>query len=114
MVETLWPSSDRKDNSSLFIDASQTTSNPPSTRHRGASMAIDAPRWRVEGGLDVVCEASMNNELLSFLSELGHNVSTKSSDDAFGFGGAQLIRRLPNGFYIGGSESRKDGHVIGY
>ena len=76
--------------------------------------AIDAPRWRVEGGLDVVCEASMNNELLSFLSELGHNVSTKSSDDAFGFGGAQLIRRLPNGFYIGGSESRKDGHVIGY
>ena len=76
--------------------------------------AIDAPRWRVEGGLDVVCEASMNNELLSFLSELGHNVSTKSSDDAFGFGGAQLIRRLPNGFYIGGSESRKDGHVIGF
>jgi gamma-glutamyltranspeptidase/glutathione hydrolase len=56
----------------------------------------------------------MNTEVLSFLSELGHNISIKNSNDAFGFGGAQLIRRLPNGFYIGGSESRKDGHVIGF
>ena len=76
--------------------------------------AIDAPRWRVEGGLDLACEGSMNTEVLSFLSELGHNISIKNSNDAFGFGGAQLIRRLPNGFYIGGSESRKDGHVIGF
>ena len=76
--------------------------------------AIDAPRWRVEGGLNLVCEASMDNVLLSFLSELGHNVYTKTSNDAFGFGGAQLIRRLQNGFYIGGSESRKDGHVVGF
>ena len=36
------------------------------------------------------------------------------SNDGFGFGGAQLIRRLKNGFYIGGSESRKDGHVVGF
>ena len=76
--------------------------------------AIDAPRWRVEGGLNLVCEASMDNVLLSFLSELGHNVYTKTSNDAFGFGGAQLIRRLQNGFYIGGSEPRKDGHVVGF
>ena len=66
------------------------------------------------GRLDLVCEASMNNQLLSFLSEFGHNVYTKTSNDAFGFGGAQLIRRLKNGFYIGGSESRKDGHVVGF
>jgi gamma-glutamyltranspeptidase/glutathione hydrolase len=34
-------------------------------------------------------------------------------DTAFGFGGAQLIHRLTDGGYAGGSDPRKDGATVG-
>ncbi len=76
-------------------------------------MAIDAPRWRVTKGLEVACEATMNHKIVDKLKDMGHQVTLEAPDNAFGFGGAQLILKRGNGAYIGGSESRKDGYVGG-
>ena len=76
-------------------------------------MAIDAPRWRVTSGLKVACEASMDHHIVKRLEIMGHQITLQAPDNAFGFGGAQLILKMENGLYMGGSESRKDGYVGG-
>ena len=38
---------------------------------------------------------------------------SEEPESSFGFGGAQLIQRIEGG-YIGGSDPRKDGCVIGF
>mgnify|MGYP005674921489 CR=1 FL=1 len=77
-------------------------------------MAIDAPRWRVTSGVEVACETTMNHNILTKLRDFGHQVVLETPDNSFGFGGAQLIAKLNNGVYLGGSESRKDGYVGGF
>ena len=77
-------------------------------------MAIDAPRWRATQGLGVACEETIDVNIIEELKNLGHDLQMEAPDNAFGFGGAQLIVRLDNGVYIGGSESRKDGLVAGF
>jgi len=77
-------------------------------------MAIDAPRWRVTEGLGVACEETMDLEIIEQLKSMGHDLQLEAPDNAVGFGGAQLIARLDNGVYVGGSESRKDGLVAGF
>jgi gamma-glutamyltranspeptidase/glutathione hydrolase len=77
-------------------------------------MAADAPRWRVTKGLGVACETTLPEATLSRLRDMGHALSMEAPDNAFGFGGAQLIARQPNGTYAGGSEPRKDGGVVGF
>ena len=76
-------------------------------------MAIDAPRWRVTSGREVACEASMDPKIVKSLADMEHKITLEAPDNAFGFGGAQLILRMENGLYMGGSESRKDGYVGG-
>ena len=56
----------------------------------------------------------MDPTIIESLKEMGHQISLESPDNAFGFGGAQLIVRMDNNNYIGGSESRKDGYVGGF
>jgi gamma-glutamyltranspeptidase / glutathione hydrolase len=75
--------------------------------------AVDAPRWRVVSGLKVAVEEAMDETLASGLAERGHAVVRESPDDAFGFGGAQLIQRVEGG-YVAGSDPRKDGQAVGY
>ncbi len=75
--------------------------------------AADAPRWRVDSGLDVACEAAWPAGTLAALTALGHRVRVEGTDAAFGFGGAQLIRRLDGGGYVAGSDPRKDGCAMG-
>ena len=77
-------------------------------------MAIDAPRWRVMQGLGVACESSLPAATLEALQGLGHDITLEAPDNAFGFGGAQLIERLDNGTYLGGSDPRKDGAAVGF
>jgi gamma-glutamyltranspeptidase/glutathione hydrolase len=77
-------------------------------------MAADAPRWRVTDGLGVACETSMPDATIATLRRMGHAISLEAPDNAFGFGGAQLIHRLPGGGYAGGSDPRKDGAAIGF
>ena len=77
-------------------------------------MAVDAPRWRVTQGLGVACETSMPADTLEKLRGLGHEITLEAPDNAFGFGGAQLIERLENGAYLAGSDPRKDGSAVGF
>lgn len=76
--------------------------------------AADAPRWRVISGLEVACEPTMPEETLDGLRKMGHQITVESPDNAFGFGGAQLVHRLPDGGYAAGSDPRKDGQAAGF
>mmetsp|Transcript_23331 Transcript_23331/g.40560 ORF Transcript_23331/g.40560 Transcript_23331/m.40560 type:complete len:532 (+) Transcript_23331:2087-3682(+) len=77
-------------------------------------MAVDAPRWRVTERMGVAIEDTMPEGTLAALTALGHKISLEAPDNAFGFGGAQLICKLPGGGYAAGSDSRKDGAAVGY
>lgn len=75
--------------------------------------ASDAPRWRFTQGRAIAVEATMNPALVVALSDMGHEISVEAPDNAFGFGGAQIIQRI-NGGYIAGSDHRKDGMAVGF
>ncbi|KIN64183.1 Gamma-glutamyltranspeptidase [Sulfitobacter noctilucicola] len=77
-------------------------------------MAADAPRWRVTDGLGVACETTLPESTIAALRTMGHVISLEAPDNAFGFGGAQLIHRLGPRGYAGGSDPRKDGAAIGF
>ncbi|WP_333713978.1 gamma-glutamyltransferase family protein, partial [Yoonia sp.] len=77
-------------------------------------MAVDAPRWRATGGLGLACETTFPKATLQRLSDMGHAVEREAPDNAFGFGGAQLIARLDSGAYAAGSDPRKDGQAVGF
>ena len=77
-------------------------------------MAADAPRWRVTEGLGVACETTLPDSTIETLRQMGHAVTLEAPDNAFGFGGAQLIHRLGARGYAGGSDPRKDGAAMGF
>ncbi|MCV3270771.1 gamma-glutamyltransferase family protein [Roseobacter sinensis] len=77
-------------------------------------MAADAPRWRVTEGLGVACETTLPAATLDALRAMGHELALEAPDNAFGFGGAQLIHRLPGRGYLAGSDPRKDGAAVGF
>ena len=56
----------------------------------------------------------MSFDVLDGLRALGHNIQIEAPDNAFGFGGAQLVQRLEGGGYVAGSDPRKDGQAAGY
>ena len=75
--------------------------------------ASDAPRWQVLSGRRVAVEAAMPEATVRALEQLGHQVEREGRNAEFGFGGAQLIRRIDGG-YIAGSDHRKDGCAVGF
>ena len=75
--------------------------------------ASDAPRWRFIAGRKVAVEAAMAPSLIEGLAALGHDIVVETPDRAFGFGGAQLVHRLADG-YVAGSDHRKDGQAVGF
>ncbi len=78
-------------------------------------MAVDAPRWRVTDGLGVACETTVPPATIETLRAMGHQITLEAPDNAFGFGGAQLIHRLSGGRgYVAGSDPRKDGAAMGF
>ena len=77
-------------------------------------MATDAPRWRFVEGLKLACEDTMAGATLSALAALGHEIVLEAPDNAFGFGGAQLICCLNEDGYASGSDPRKDGVAAGF
>jgi gamma-glutamyltranspeptidase/glutathione hydrolase len=75
--------------------------------------AADAPRWRFVSGLDVSVEPAIGEATISALAARGHRIAVEPPDASYGFGGAQLIRRIEGG-YIAGSDPRKDGCAAGF
>ncbi|HEU5317536.1 MAG TPA: gamma-glutamyltransferase [Chloroflexota bacterium] len=74
--------------------------------------SLDAPRWHWVAGRGVAIEPSTPAELLDGLQARGHQIDTSQPPSFFGKG--QIIRRLPDGGYVAGSEPRADGCAAGY
>jgi gamma-glutamyltranspeptidase/glutathione hydrolase len=74
--------------------------------------ALDAPRWYWGDGRYIQVEPTVNDRIVQGLRKRGHEVFVDTDIDFVG--GGQIIGRLPNGVYIGGTESRKDGSVLGH
>jgi gamma-glutamyltranspeptidase/glutathione hydrolase len=75
--------------------------------------ASDAPRWRFVAGREVAVESTMPDQTVKALQSMGHVITREAPDNAFGFGGAQLIARHGDG-YVAGSDYRKDGCAVGF
>lgn len=84
--------------------------------------ASDAPRWRVNDAGQLIMEAEWPESVIRELEAMGHTPQIEPRD-SLNFGSAQLIARLPSQpdaepgetvAYIGGSDTRRDGQVIGY
>ena len=73
--------------------------------------ACDAPRWQVDAAQHADFEPGLGAQTIAELRALGHRAPPDAA--AFGFGGAQIMLRMPNGWYCGASDSRKDGLVAG-
>ncbi|MEM7030758.1 MAG: gamma-glutamyltransferase family protein [Chloroflexota bacterium] len=73
--------------------------------------ASDAPRWRVVDGLAVEIEPGLEAGVYAELERRGHQIVIQPNPG--GFGGAQLIHRLDNG-YCAASDHRKDGQAVGF
>lgn len=72
--------------------------------------ALDAPRWQWLGDKKVGLEATVPEFISSGLMKMGHQVEIDA--DRFSYGRGQIILRNPlTGVYIGGTESRTDGHI---
>jgi len=74
--------------------------------------SLDAPRWQWTQGRTVLLEDEVPRPILEGLALRGHEVSVEPVGGAFGRG--QIIRRLPSGAYLAGSEKRADGAAVGY
>jgi gamma-glutamyltranspeptidase/glutathione hydrolase len=74
--------------------------------------ALDAPRWKVNGGLSIDLEASPVPELRAGLGALGHRFESVP-DSYMDFGAGQFIVRTANG-YVAASDPRRDGQAAGF
>jgi gamma-glutamyltranspeptidase/glutathione hydrolase len=74
--------------------------------------AVDAPRWKLNGGVSVDLEPSASAALRAGLLALGHEI--KSVDDSYmDYGAGQIIIRTDAG-YAAGSDPRRDGQAAGF
>lgn len=73
--------------------------------------AADAPRWQLCEDGRVALEAGFPQSLRQALAQRGHRLL--DGEPAWGYGGAQLIWRLEQG-YLGASDPRKDGQAGGF
>lgn len=73
---------------------------------------LDAPRWRVTGGLGVDLELGTPAHVLNALSARGHAVQVLP--ERGGFGRGHIIWRLDEGVFVAGSDLRADGAAAGW
>lgn len=80
--------------------------------HLDPQQALDAPRWQWMRDNSVTVESRFDANLAGQLQRLGHDVRLELYTPSFGRG--QMIVRLPNGTYVGGTESRTDSNIACY
>ena len=73
---------------------------------------LDAPRWKVNGGLSLDLESSAAPELRAGLAALGHHFESVP-DSYMDFGAGQFIVRTDTG-YVAASDPRRDGQAAGF
>jgi len=73
--------------------------------------ALDTPRFRWDGGLDVSIERAVGSEVLQDLADRGHRLTVTGMESGYGHG--QIIWRAGEGF-VGGTEPRVDGAMAMY
>lgn len=82
--------------------------------NQNLKLALDSPRWRLEGENSLAVEAGMPDEIIKVLREAGyHEPNNGELGGRSDFGGAQWIMRNINGDLEGASDKRKDGGVWG-
>ncbi len=74
--------------------------------------ALDAPRWRIDGGLKVNIEPGFDPRVYEQLRDLGHDV-TVAEARTVAHGRGQVAYRLDGG-YLAASDQRSDGQAVGY
>jgi gamma-glutamyltranspeptidase / glutathione hydrolase len=80
--------------------------------HGNPQAILDAPRWKVNGGLSIDLEAEASPSLRAGLAGLGHQFAS-IPDSYMDFGAGQYIVRSEGG-YVAGSDPRRDGQAAGY
>jgi gamma-glutamyltranspeptidase/glutathione hydrolase len=76
--------------------------------------AIEAPRFRLSGGLGVMVEDRIPDETLAELARRGHDLQ-RIGAWSMGVGGGQGILIDPaTGIYNGGADPRRDGYALGW
>jgi gamma-glutamyltranspeptidase/glutathione hydrolase len=78
--------------------------------------ACDAPRWKWDSGLKVDLEPTMAPAVRAELVQRGHEIA-HLEDSYMDFGSGQFIWRLgdpASDGYVAASDSRRDGHAVGY
>jgi len=73
---------------------------------------LDAPRWKVNGGLSLDLEASAAPALRAGLAALGHRLESVP-DSYMDFGAGQFVVRTAGG-YVAASDPRRDGQAAGF
>jgi gamma-glutamyltranspeptidase/glutathione hydrolase len=79
---------------------------------QNAQAALDAPRWQVVTGKQVLIESGFDAAVYEALRKMGHELEVL---DRFhgGMGGGQFAMRQGN-VHLGASDPRKDGGAVGY
>ncbi len=73
---------------------------------------LDAPRWKLNGGVSVDLEASAPSDLRAGLIALGHEIKAVA-DSYMDFGAGQIILRTAGG-HVAASDPRRDGQAAGF
>ncbi|MCY0889094.1 MAG: gamma-glutamyltransferase family protein [Alicyclobacillaceae bacterium] len=77
--------------------------------HDNPQAALDAPRWQWMEGNRVHVERGIPAHLIDQLQSRGHDITVTHSGGSYGRG--QVLWRLDNGVYAGGTEPRTDGSI---
>lgn len=80
--------------------------------HLNPQAALDAPRWQWMKDNDVIVEPNVSLDIIDALKKRGHQVTIEPRLSMFGRG--QIIWRMPDGVYVGGTEYRTDGMIASW